>query len=243
MQLIDYIDRLYIINLPERIDRYEALKRELLTLGIDIAGERVRIPQAPRPQDKNDFFSRGVYGNFLSHLGILEEALQDNLETVWVLEDDAIFSHRLRKKFFQDEISKQLATTNWDLCYIGHSLKKQELAAYPKGLVESSLSFIWAHCYIVNRSVLEKLVKYLQITLENPVGDPYGGKMYIDGAFTLFRQLHPEVITLISNPCLSIQKGSPSNLAVGRNWYDHLELTKYPVALARSIRDELWRWQ
>lgn len=241
MHLIECFDRLYIIHLPERVDRYNALKCELAAIDVDIESSKVRIPEAPRPKDLNGFPSFSVYGNFLSHLGILQEAMRDGLKRVWILEDDAIFRRRLRQKNQQAQLAQRLLQNDWDLCYLGHSIKSTELRSYPSGLVPCDLYFIWAHCYCVNARVLPKLVAYLEETLVNPSGDPRGGRLYIDGALTLFRQFHPEVVCLVSNPNLSSQKGSPSNIA-GGHWYDRLALTKPLISAARSVRDEFWRF-
>jgi len=75
----------------------DSLRIELARVGLDIDGPKVSIPTAPRPSDMNGFRSRGVYGNLLSHLSILEGALADNLESVLILEDDAIFRHSFNK--------------------------------------------------------------------------------------------------------------------------------------------------
>ena len=55
MRLIDYFERLYIIHLPERTDRYHALSRELAAIGVAIEGPKVRLPPPPRPQESNGF--------------------------------------------------------------------------------------------------------------------------------------------------------------------------------------------
>src|SRR3984885_1992740 len=96
MGILDYFDRLAIIHLPERRDRLVALTHELSTVGIDIAGPKVILPTPPMPESSYGFTSRGVYGNFQSHLEIIESAYRDGLDTVWILEDDAIFSRRFR---------------------------------------------------------------------------------------------------------------------------------------------------
>jgi len=210
----EYFDRVYIIHLPERRDRYTALGAELARLGIDIEDRRqVRIPHAPRPADANQFPSRGVYGNFLSHLSILKEA-----QAEWV---------------------QRLQTTPWDLCFFGHSLKR-ELAGRERGLIPHTAGFIWAHCYAVNGPALGELIAYLELTAERPIGHPLGGRMYIDGAFTMFRQQHPHRITLVSNPVLSVQKGSPSNIA-GTGWYRALGPLQPLLGAARALRDQWWR--
>lgn len=238
MRLIDYFDRISIIHLQERTDRYRALVGELRRMRISIADPKVCIPDAPKPPTANGFPNKGVYGNFLSHLQILKSAQHDNLQSVWVLEDDAIFSRRFLRE--QDWIADFLARNEWDICYFGHTLTN-ELDVLDFGLPRYSGSFYWAHCYAVHARILPRLTEYLEETLDKPSGDPHGAKMYIDAAHTLFRRLNPDVVTLVGNPVMSVQRGSPSSLA-GRRWYDRYPLARLVLKLARSMRDECWRW-
>jgi glycosyl transferase family 25 len=230
---LDFFDRVAIINLPSRPDRLRALSAELRRIGFDIGSSKVAIPNAPEPSDANGFPSRGVFGNFLSHLNIIEAAWRDGLNNVLVLEDDAIF----RARFQTFPVAERLASQRWDICFIGHALA---LAPHTDGFVRSDAPFKWSHCYAVNRSIMPRLVNYLRETMDRPAGHPLGGKMYIDGAYSLFRQQNPDVISLLSAPSQSSQKGSPSNL-VGRRWYDKGPLTRPAVIVARAVRDELWR--
>ena len=237
MTINDYFDRIYVIHLPERHDRFVALERELATLGIDIHGAKVHIPHAPRPTEANRFPSRAVYGNFLSHLSILQEAQRDGLRNVLVLEDDAIFSRRMVRN--QARLIDTLQHRHWDLCFFGHSLKS-ELKGCEEGLIAHRASFIWAHCYAVHAAALPGLIAYLEQTMALPPGDPRGARMYIDGAFSMFRERHPEIVTLVSNPVLSIQKGSPSSIA-GTGWYRSLRWLVPLIGLGRAARDQWWR--
>jgi glycosyl transferase, family 25 len=238
MNLLDYFDRVSIIHLRMRADRYRDLVRELLRLNIEITNPKVCIPEAPMPTDANGFPSKGVYGSFLSHLDILKSAREDGLQTVWILEDDAIFSHRLIRQ--QDKIAKYLARTEWDICYFGHTLTG-ELKRLPIGLPRYSGPFYWAHCYAVHARVLPRLIAYVEETVNRPSGDPRGGKVYIDAAYTLFRRFNPDVVARVANPVLSLQRGSQSSLGRGY-WYDRYPLTRPAIQLARVARDECWRW-
>jgi hypothetical protein len=241
MRLIDLIERIYIIHLPERTDRYQALKAELANIGIDINHPKVHLPKPPYPTDANGFPSIGVYSNFIRHLGILKECLQDQVERVWVLEDDAIFRHQLRDAKEQAKIAQRLLQNDWDLCFLGHKIETKVLRSHPPGLVPSTTHFNHMHCYCVHSRVLPKLTQYFEETLTNPPGHSRGGRLYIDAAFNMFRELHPEVVSLISNPNLSAQKGSPSNIAF-RRWYDRFSPLNPMIASARSLRDEIWRY-
>ena len=237
--LIDYFGLIEIIHLRERIDRYNALKRELARISIDVHDEHVCIPDAPRVTDDYGFPSRQVYGNFLSHLDILRRACNKQQKAVLVLEDDAIFRHSLEFLTFQRQLIQTLDTTAWGICYLGHPITRQ-LTNQPTGLIQTNLTFKWAHCYAVHQRVLADLVEYLESTRENPKEHPDGGKMYFDGALTRFRMRSPHLVTLVSNPALSIQRGSPSGIAQ-RKWYDKVETLRPILGTARMIRDEIWR--
>lgn len=237
MTLYEYFDRIAIIHLPARLDRFRSISTELRDLGINIDEPKVQIPHAPVPSDWKGWPSRGVYGNFLSHLGILRQALEDDLQTVWVLEDDAIFSRRMRRE--QEALVETLKGREWDLCFFGHSLT-HELADQPTGLVPPNADFIWAHCYAVHARALPRLVAYLERAVALPEHHPEGSRLYIDAAFTLFRRLNPDVVALVYNPALSIQKGCESSLNE-RKWYDAAAVSRHLVSLARSARDHWWK--
>jgi glycosyl transferase, family 25 len=238
MILLDYFDRIAIIHLRERTDRYRALINELWRLGIDISDKKVSIPEAPKPLEANGFPSRGVYGNFLSHLEILKSARDGDIHKILVLEDDAIFSRRFARE--QHNIVQFLSDSQWDICFFGHNLTEQ-LKSLEIGFPRYSGAFECAHCYAVHSRILPRLIDYLEETIEAPIGHPRGAKMYIDGAYNLFRKFNPDVITLVANPLLCIQRGSPSSLANG-HWYDRQPVIRPAIKVARAMRDECWRW-
>jgi GR25 family glycosyltransferase involved in LPS biosynthesis len=237
MGILDYFDRLAIVHLPDRHDRLRALTRELRACGIDIDDAKVVIPAAPMPATPNGFRSRGVYGSFLSHLEIIEAAYKDGVEAVWTLEDDAIFSRRFRLQ--QEQIARYLRENEWDLCFIGHSGRK-ELPKSPTGLLRYSGPFIWAHSYVVHRRIMPRLIEYLRGSIAREEGHPEGGKIYIDAAYFFFRHFNPDVVSIVSSPNLSVQKGSPSSLNSSKI-YDRVFGIRSITNLVREIRDECWR--
>jgi len=155
-KLLSYFDRIAIVHLNARVDRYRDLVRELRRMGIGITDSKVCIPDAPMPSDANGFPNKGVYGNFLSHLDILKSAHADHLQTVWTLEDDAIFSHRFVRQ--QGGIAHFLAHANWDICYFGHTLI-EDLKSLPVGFPRHNGPFYWAHCYAVHARILPRLIQ------------------------------------------------------------------------------------
>ena len=237
MKLVEYFGRTCIINLPERTDRLTALRKELKKFGADSCPSKIQVPFAPRPDDAHGFFSKGVYGSYLSHLDIFKQAVTDGLESVWILEDDATFHSRMVRD--QEQFIAYLQQNPWGMCFFGHSLQ-DELEGMPEGLVPTKSIFRWSHCYAVHSSALEPLIEYLEENMANPEGHHRGGKMYVDAAFNWFRKFNPDVVTLAANPVMSIQRGCRSSLNDGW-WYDHWLALNGPVALARWTRDEVWR--
>ena len=148
-----------------------------------------------------------------------------------------IFNGQFNRK--QEVLAENLRSHHWDEFFIGHSISSG-LPNSPSGLVRFTGEMLWAHCYGVNRSVMPRLIDYFLKTIERPSDHPKGGKMYVDGAHNVFRRLNPDVVCLLSSPCLSVQKGSPSGLSSG-HWYDRRRVPATIAAFARSIRDECWR--
>jgi glycosyl transferase family 25 len=235
--LFEYFDRIAIIHLPERVDRFTSLSKELSAVGLDIGNSKVSLPAPEMPEQLNGFPSRGVYGNFLSHLAIIERAYADGIQSVLVLEDDAIFSNAFNSA--QSNMAASLRNNRWDQVFIGHSIPGR-LPSSRSGLVRFQGDFFWAHCYAVHQRIMPRMIEYLRSTVEREVGDPQGGKMYIDGAYNLFRSLNRDFICLLSYPRLSIQRGSSSNLN-SLKWYDRSTALSASVTVARYLRDQAWR--
>jgi glycosyl transferase, family 25 len=232
-----YFDRVSIIHLPERTDRLRSLSAELKRAGLSIDDPKVEIPIAPKPPEANGFHSRGVYGNFLSHLGILKKAEVDGLDTVLILEDDAIFSNSFNSR--QASLATHLRSHPWDEILIGHSVRVG-LPVSSTGIVEFKGNSLWAHCYGVHRRTLSRLIDYLEKTIDRDPLHPDGGKMYIDGALNEFRKKNPDTVCLVTSPCLSVQRGSQSSLNETK-WTDKKEIFNLVKNSARTARDTLWR--
>lgn len=249
----NFFDCVYVINLPSRKDRLDALKIEIKKIGLCEPHIEVRVPYAPIVDDPGGFPSTGVYGNFLSHLGIIRDVRERGLTRALVLEDDAIFRSELRSWSRQEELLEALArgdwrvgsdgssegAADWGMWFLGHRLRK-ELKGAKRPLAATTLPFNWAHCYAVNKPVLDDLIDYLDLTMQRPAGHPDGGKMYIDGAFAHFRKKYTNYPCLVSNPVHSIQKGSDSNLAKAKKYY-LIRSGGATLKAMRGVRDEIWR--
>ena len=110
-------------------------------------------------------------------------------------------------------------------------------AALPAAHADDTITLKMAHQWPddPNDYVVQTGKKFAQEVMQRS-----GGKMHIDGCYNLFRRFNPDVVALVSNPVLSVQKGSPSSLN-NRPWYEGPKFGRMLVGLARSVRDELWR--
>lgn len=231
MKIFDAFQRIYIINLPSRPDRRRAVLGDLARAGISADDPRLRVFPGVRPDDAGVFPSRGAHGCYMSHLGILREALAEGLDNVLILEDDLALEPAARDP--QPQLVERLREGNWDFAYPGHVEGGGDPAARPAWQTTQK-PLVCAHFYGVNRRALPALVGYLEDCMERPAGHPDGGPMHVDGAFSMFRKRNPEVVTLICMPSLGGQRSSRSDIYPNQ-WYDRLPGFQQAAGLARSL--------
>ena len=230
MRLLDHFERIYIVNLAERADRRRQMDAELASFGLRADGRRIRYFRAIRPEDAGEFPSLGARGCFMSHLAIVGEALADGLSSVLVLEDDLGFSPLLCE--VPPAMVDRLRAGRWDFAYLGHVATSSESAR--PAWQETALPLATTHFYALNGPVIGRVHEHLQACLRRPPGHPLGSPMHVDGAYSVFRMHHPEVVTLIATPSLGGQRSSRSDIHPNR-WYDRLPLSRQLVGLAREL--------
>jgi len=236
MNPIDLFPRAYIVNLPERLDRRRAMQLELKQAGLRIDGDRIRYFRAVRPAEAGAFPSLGARGCFMSHLGIIKQALHDGLEKVLIMEDDLSLDRRCLQA--PADMVARLQRGDWDFAYLGHVETLEQQATVRWQQYDAPLAT--THFYALNHRVLRRLDDYLEACLQRPPGHPDGGPMHIDGAYSLFRQHNPDIVTLMANPSLGGQRSSRSDIFPNR-WYDRMPLTRQLATLARGIKNRLSR--
>jgi glycosyl transferase, family 25 len=225
----ELFDRTYVINLPERKDRRRAISSELNRLGMGFTHPRVALHPAKRCDEPCGFPSAAVRGCFLSHLSILRKARAEGLRNVLVIEDDLAMSPTLGLHWAR--LMQEVERQPWGFIYFGHV---QRTSGATPVLLPHSGPLMTAHFYAVSATLFNPLIAYLEAVLERQPGDPVGGPMHYDGALTMFRLAHPEILTLIAHPSLGWQRSSRSDIH-GR-WYDKVVGLRNGADYARSIR-------
>lgn len=205
--LVDYFDRVRIINLRSRGDRRAETASEFASHGWRIDGGRQAFFDAIAPTAASGFPNRAVRGCYLSHLAILEEAQADAVGHVLVLEDDIAFVRRIDR--LGVEAVGQLDALEWDLAYFGHALANAPGAPAWRPV---SGPMRHAHFYAVHARALGRLCSFLRGILARPPGHPEGGPMHYDGALSTFISQNPDIRAIYFSRNLGYQRPSRTDL-------------------------------
>lgn len=133
MDLDNYFDKIFIINLKNRTDRKEKMIRKMEKVGITNYQfvEAINGYQQPylslyhhKHRTQGFFENPGALGILLSALKVLVWSLKHNYKKILILEDDAVF-HLNFKETFKKRIG--MIPRTWKLLYFGTSMHRWRL--------------------------------------------------------------------------------------------------------------------
>lgn len=238
--LLDVFDRVYVINLPARKDRREEMKQQLRLVGASFADERVVLFPAVRPSDAGGFPSVGARGCFMSHLGVLKDAReQEKINNILILEDDCNFRKNIEKQSVR--IAELFRSEGEILFYGGEvGIRQSSPSAEDTGLVEipSERGIMGAHCIGLRRETANRIVDYLEKMISRPPGSPDGGPMHVDGAYSWFRKENPDVATWMAEPECVYQRSSATDIHEKR-WFEKFPILSDAVRISRKIKNRI----
>jgi hypothetical protein len=229
--LVSLFDAVYIVNLDSRPDRLREVSSELGRFGLRIDGTRVSRFPAVRPADKGEFPSIGARGCFMSQLGVFRDAIDRGLDSFLLLEDDVRFDERTDGPRLGPDAGE------FDILYGGHErLDMSRLPAdAPLLRLPPDMGVMTAHCVGFRGAVIPRMAEFLTALAARRGGDPEGGPMHVDGAYSWFRRLNPDVRTLAVNPPLAFQRASRSDISALK-WFDRAPVVRDVVAALRRMR-------
>jgi hypothetical protein len=154
-----------------------------------------------------------------------------------ILEDDLDFARDSRQRLAR--LIPELFGRQWDMFHGAHLLPangRGGLAQVPsdEGVMTTSLV-----CF--NGPVLGQLVEFLEAMLGRPAGSPDYGPMHVDGAYSVFRLLHPAIQTFAAFPTLGRQRSSPSDVTPSGSLLDRWSGTRPLASLLRRGYNALRR--
>lgn len=233
MILNKLFDKIYLINLDRRKDRYEqflkfADKYNLVferVSGFDgsaLINENFTYGNKKISFTKNEFYKhepgnffgienfheryfRGQVGCLISHLETLKLAKKNNYKSILILEDDVVFCENFESKL--NNIYNNFPN-DWDMFYLSGSLIKEgKKYNYYSELISTHTT----HCYAVNSSAYDILIKLLENNIfTKPVDSSYVS-------------IQESLKSFISMPIISYQESGFSDIHNSHASYDSIK--------------------
>jgi len=233
-QLLDEFDRVFIINLASRADRRVEMNEQLARIRQPLRAGHIEFFEAVRPDHAGGFPSIGARGCFESHLSVLQTAQSLGLRRVLILEDDLNFAPDFLDE--QAYVAAALNQEDWGMFYGGYRIRQ---ALPSDDILAELLAGAWVECsHFVGfqGEAIGQAAQWLAQLAQRQPGDPAGGPMHVDGAYTWLRRTHPEMRTLMAVEQLGYQRASRTDIHE-LPWYDKVAGVRNVVATLRSWRN------
>ena len=230
----DSFERIYIINLASRADRRAEMAEQLRSIGLGFNSAAVRLFDAIRPTDAGPFPSIGSRGCFMSHLGVLKDAVAAGFQRILIVEDDLNFAPDFAQR--SERLVARIAAPDWGMFYGGH-----EVPGHPSALdgavdLKPEEPVQTTHFVALQGPTVNAAAAYLAAMLLRPSGDADGGPMHVDGAYSWFRREYPHVRTWIAVPPLGYQRASRTDIHALR-WFDKMRAVRDVASMLRRLRN------
>lgn len=205
--LTQVFDRLYIINLPFRTDRRAEIAAQLALVGLTFDHPQVTLFPAIRPTEAGDWPTIGTRGCYMSHLGVLADAMAAGHRSIAILEDDMDWSRALLDT--PAGVIAQWAEGDW--LYLHGGLEKGRAPVALTQLAPDAQVML-AHFIALRGPAIAEAHDYLAAIAGRPAGSPEGGPMHVDGAYFWYRRAHPHRPAVVAEPRIAKQRFSRTDI-------------------------------
>ena len=204
-----FFDKIYCVNLDERIDRWELAKKEFDLMGIT---NYIRFSAV-----KNE---NGATGCRDSHIEIIKDAKKNNYKKILIFEDDFTFINT--NQTLLNNVLKQLENINYHLFYLGATLEKNFgiLRKVDENIVNTNFAFA-THAYSVNKNIYDFIINEAP---KHPIIDVFYQQHIVrrGGCF-------------ISNPMMCVQRETYSDVEKKETNYAAMMLDNFNHVLNKNI--------
>ena len=179
--MLNYFDQVACISLSSREDRRRETNHELRRHNLNPAQIDWWLAEKPGTIPENWIsYSKGVYGCFQSHLGVLKRFLESSHKTLLVLEDDILFINPASNWLKQFPLE-------WDMIYFGRSNMNANKSNNGWRLLTND-HVQGCYAYAVTRRGASMLVEFLELAMKRQDGHVEGGPQHVDGCYTMGRR-------------------------------------------------------
>jgi len=161
MNLKTVFDAVYVVNLNRRLDRWQKFLAQVPTDWPFV--DPIRVPacdghNVPHP----DWWRAGggAWGCYRSHLRLLEDALNNDTQSILLLEDDALFPDGFTERVTQ---FFEYLPANWGMIYLGgqHLFAKQQPPVRINEYVYQPYNVNRTHAFAVRGPMRQVVYKHL----------------------------------------------------------------------------------
>jgi len=158
MKITDYFDRTYCINLSRRPDRWKESVVEFNKYNLNGI---IRFEAVDSNMNTDTINKNSWVGLILSNIQILEKCINDNLNSVLILEDDVEFSEQINhiENFFS------FLPEDWDMIYFGGNHNTHWGSNAPKVVNEKiyKLHLTYSsHCIGIHKKAFHKILERIK---------------------------------------------------------------------------------
>lgn len=169
--LNNYFDRVYCLNLEKDKDRYKNMEKVFDYLKLNV---KRWVGTTPILFNVYSNITKTITPNYLaclnSHLSIIEDALNDGLEKILILEDDIIPIKALNTKF-QIMMEKNEIPNDWDMLYLSYIRTNPSKSSWTyidleKDKISNNIvkakNFWSGMAYGMSKNIMERTLKYFK---------------------------------------------------------------------------------
>jgi GR25 family glycosyltransferase involved in LPS biosynthesis len=161
MKITDFFDKTFCINLERRSDRWEECFTEFNKYELTNIDRFIAVDGKELPQVTSGFVTPSRLALVLTNIKILEEAIENNYNSILILEDDVEFNDQVLN---MDEYFKVLPK-NWDMLYFGGN-HNTHMGINPPIIINEKVSKLHStystHCVAINKSAFVKIYDRLK---------------------------------------------------------------------------------
>ncbi len=163
--------QIHVINLPHRSDRKEVLLAEFAkhditgyTFANAVSGSLLDIDFMEKDglvSFSHRRLTRGEYGCYMSHLGVLTTILESSDDLHLILEDDVYFVDDFNFKL--KEILTKVQNVDWDIFYLGINCKYNKckrgkfVGKRSDGIYFPKYPIWGTHAYLIKKTAVQKI--------------------------------------------------------------------------------------
>jgi GR25 family glycosyltransferase involved in LPS biosynthesis len=166
MKIEEFFDAGYYINLDRRTDRKQQFEEEVSKLNLieffkRFSGVEANIEDIdPDDQLRISYRKHGACGE--SHVNIIKQAIERNLNNVVIFEDDIKLyddGPESSKSIIESGLDTLYTIPDWDIVYFGAIIKDFEVKAVGKNLVKAE-GLLTTHAWGINSTIFHKFLNY-----------------------------------------------------------------------------------